>query len=90
MGAKDLRDWTRIRLERHANRRALTGRPEHHPLRTARELLLPADERAAARAERRAETAMRSERDNLETADRRSAAILAEARRDTFGVPPGG
>lgn len=85
-----MRDWARIALERHANRRALTGRPERHPLRAARELLLPADERAAARAERRAEAAIRRQRDNLETADRRAAAVRAEARRDKYGVPPGG
>ncbi len=90
MRADDMRDWARMRLERHANRRALTGRPERHPLRAARELLLPADERAAARAERRVEAAIRMERDNLETADRRAAAVRAEARREQYGTPPGG
>ena len=90
MRAGSIRDQARIRLERYANRRALTGRPERHPLRAAREMLLPADERAAARAERRAEAAIRTERDNLQTADRRAAAVRAEARREQFGAPPGG
>jgi hypothetical protein len=51
------------------------------PLRAVRELLLPRPERAAARAERRAEAQMRRERDNLETPERRAAALEAEARR---------
>jgi hypothetical protein len=46
-----------------------------------RELRLPREERTAAREERRAEQAMRSQRDNPETADRRLAALEAERRR---------
>ena len=44
--------------------------------------MLPRDERAAARAERRAEEQMRRERDNLHSAERRAALVEAEARRD--------
>jgi hypothetical protein len=51
-------------------------------MRFARELALPRDERRAARAERKAEDAIRRERDNLESADRRAAAVEAERRRD--------
>ena len=43
--------------------------------------MLPRDERAAARAERRAEAQMRRERDNLHSAERRAARLQAEARR---------
>ena len=50
-------------------------------MRFARELALPRDERRAARAERKAEDAIRRERDNLESADRRAAAVEAERRR---------
>lgn len=46
-----------------------------------RELRLPRAERAAARAERRAEQALRDERDNKETPERRLAALEAERRR---------
>jgi hypothetical protein len=46
-----------------------------------RELRLPRAERAAARAERRAEDQMRQTRDNDQTSARRAAAIDAEARR---------
>jgi hypothetical protein len=46
-----------------------------------RELRMPRAERAAARAERRVEEEMRRQRDNVETADRRAAAIEAERRR---------
>jgi hypothetical protein len=42
---------------------------------------LPAPERAAARAERQVEAALRRERDNLHTPERRAAAIEAERRR---------
>jgi hypothetical protein len=51
-------------------------------MRFLRELRWPRDERAAARAERRAEEAMRRERDNLYSAERRAAAIEAERRRN--------
>ena len=44
-------------------------------------LTMSRPERAAARAERRAEREIRRERDNTETADRRAAAIEAERRR---------
>jgi hypothetical protein len=47
----------------------------------ARELRLPRAERAAARSERLAEAAIRRERDNEETAERRAAAIEAERRK---------
>jgi hypothetical protein len=57
----------------------------HHKHRSVRdvvhELRLPAPERAAARSERRAEAAIRTERDNQETAERRAAAVEAESRR---------
>jgi hypothetical protein len=46
-----------------------------------RELRLPRPERAARRAERRAEDRMRAMRDNDQTPERRAAAIEAEARR---------
>jgi hypothetical protein len=52
-----------------------------HPLQAMRTLALPRAERAAARSERRAEAQMRLERDNVESADRRAAAIRAEANR---------
>jgi hypothetical protein len=45
------------------------------------ELRLPAPERAAARAERRVEAAMRLERDNYYTPERRAAQREAELRR---------
>jgi hypothetical protein len=45
------------------------------------ELRLTAPERAAARSERRAEEAIRRERDNEWTAERRAAAIDAERRK---------
>ena len=46
-----------------------------------RELRLPRAERAAWRAERRAEDEMRRTRDNDQTPERRAAAIEAERRR---------
>ena len=46
-----------------------------------RELRMPRAERTAARAERRVEEAMRRQRDNLETPERRAAAIEAERRK---------
>ena len=51
------------------------------PLARLRELRLPAPERRAARAERAAEAQIRRERDNQYTAERRAAAIQAEADR---------
>jgi len=45
------------------------------------ELRLPRSERAARRAERRAEDEMRRMRDNDQTPERRAAAIEAERRR---------
>jgi hypothetical protein len=42
---------------------------------------LPADERRAARAERRVETQLRRERDSEWRAERRAAALEAESRR---------
>lgn len=53
-------------------------------------LRFPKDERAAARAERRAEREMRLERDNAETADRRAAARAADAGRFGSRIPGGG
>jgi hypothetical protein len=46
-----------------------------------REWKLPADERQAARAERRVEAQMRRERDSEWTAERRAAALEAESRQ---------
>lgn len=58
----------------------------HEPLARLRELRLPAPERRAARAERAAEAQIRRERDNQETAERRAAALEAEAHRyDSYG-----
>jgi hypothetical protein len=53
----------------------------HEPLARLRELRLPAPERRAARLEREAEAQIRRERDNQYTAERRAAALEAEARR---------
>ena len=50
-------------------------------MRFLRELTLPRDDRRAARAERRAEDAMRRERDNTESNVRLAAAIDAERHR---------
>jgi hypothetical protein len=60
------------------------------PLWFLRELAMPRDERAAARAERRNEAAMRRQRDSEHTADRRKAALEAERRRYQSYRPPGG
>jgi hypothetical protein len=56
-------------------------RHEAVTVRFLRELAMPRPERRAARAERKAEDAMRRERDNLESAERRAAAVEAERRR---------
>jgi hypothetical protein len=60
----------------------------HHNHRSVRdvvqELRLPAPERAAARSEREAEAAIRRERDNEWTPERRAAAVLAESRKHGF------
>ena len=56
----------------------------------ARELRLSSAERAAARSERLAEAAIRRERDNEDTAERRAAAIEAEYRRYGGHRQPGG
>jgi hypothetical protein len=61
-------------------RRGATG------LRFVRELALPRAERRAARAERRSESAIRRERDNTQSAERRAAAVEAESRRHQNGV----
>jgi hypothetical protein len=57
----------------------------HHSHRTLRdvvhEIRLPAPERAAARSERQVEAAIRRERDNNQTAERRAGAIEAERRK---------
>lgn len=51
------------------------------PTAVIREWRLPAGERRAAREERRAEAAIRRERDSQWTAERRAAALEAESRR---------
>ena len=51
--------------------------------------MLPRAERAAARAERRAEERMRRERDNEHSAERRRARVDAEAWRDRSGYGGG-
>jgi hypothetical protein len=53
-------------------------------IRYVRELALPKGERRAARAERRAEEAMRRMRDNPSSAERRVARIEAERRHDNI------
>jgi hypothetical protein len=53
-----------------------------HPLRAIRAWTMPRDERAAARAELRAEAQMRRQRDNPVSAERRAAALEAEAWRE--------
>ena len=63
-------------------------RERHHPLRFVRELTLPAPERHAARAERRAEEAIRRERENEHSAWRRAAALEAERQRHQHGHGP--
>ena len=55
------------------------------PVRALRTLMLPRDERAAARAERRAEEQMRRERDNQHSAERRAARVDAEEWRSRSG-----
>jgi hypothetical protein len=50
------------------------------PTAVLREWRLPAPERRAAQAERRAEAQIRRERDNLWTPERRAAAVEAERR----------
>jgi hypothetical protein len=60
------------------------------PVRALRTLLLPPAERAAARAERRAEAQMRRERDNEHSAERRAARVQAQAWRDRSGYGGGG
>jgi hypothetical protein len=55
------------------------------PVRALRTLMLPRDERAAARAERMVEARMRRERDNEHSAERRAAAQQAEAWRERNG-----
>jgi hypothetical protein len=51
------------------------------PAMLVREWRLPAPERRAARAERRAEAQIRRERDSEWTAERRAAAVEAERRK---------
>jgi hypothetical protein len=55
------------------------------PVRALRTLMLPRNERAAARAERRVEARMRRERDNEHSAERRAASLQAEAWRERRG-----
>jgi hypothetical protein len=63
-------------------------RARHHPLRYMQELTLPAAERRAAQAERRAEAAIRRERENEHGAWRRAAALEAERHRQQHGHGP--
>jgi hypothetical protein len=57
---------------------------ESAPIRFVRELGLPKAERRAARAERQAEEAMRRERDNPYSAERRADRVEAERRHDNI------
>jgi hypothetical protein len=59
----------------------MSRRDRRSPVAVLREWRLPRDERDAARTERRVEREFRRERDNTETAERRAAALEAEARR---------
>jgi hypothetical protein len=54
------------------------------PAAVAREWMLPAPERRAARMERRVEAELRRERENEWTAERRAAAVEAERRRHGY------
>jgi hypothetical protein len=54
------------------------------PRALVREWMLPADERRAARAERRVEAAMRRERESEWSAERRAAALEAQCRQYDF------
>ena len=56
-----------------------------HPIRALRVWTLPSAERRAVRAERRAETEMRRQRDNVYTPEMRNAARDAESRRFPSG-----
>src|SRR4051794_15720298 len=73
----------RPRIRRRSVRRMKANR--RSPLRALRELALPRDERAAARAERRVEAQMRRERDNRYSTERRAARRDADAWRDRAG-----
>jgi hypothetical protein len=57
---------------------------ERAPVRFLRELRLPRDERRAAKAERAAEEAIRRERDNPYSAERRADSAEAERRRNNL------
>jgi hypothetical protein len=57
-------------------------RDHRSPAQVIREWRLPRPERDAAAAERRAERDIRRERDNPEAAERRAAALEAEARKE--------
>ena len=59
-------------------------RDEAAMVRFLRELAMPREERRAAKAERRTEEAMRRERENPETPERRAARVEAERRRDNL------
>ncbi len=74
-------------LQREPQRRTVARMKANRrsPIRALRTLTLPRDERAAARAERRAEAQMRLERDNPHSAERRAAAAEAEAWRSRHG-----
>jgi hypothetical protein len=61
-------------------------RDHRTPAQVIRKWRLPRDEREAAAAERRAERELCRERDNQETADRRAAALEAEARKGAGGM----
>lgn len=57
-----------------------------HLVRFVRELSLSPAERGAARAERRAEAAIREERENRHSHERRMAALEAERHRQQHGA----
>ena len=59
------------------------------PAAVVREWRLPAPERRAAQAERRAEEQIRRERDNPWSAERRADRLAAESRRDSNYWGPG-
>jgi hypothetical protein len=59
-------------------------RHEATTVRFLRELAMPRADRQAAKAERRAEEALRRERDNPYSAERRAAKVEAERRHDNI------
>jgi len=70
-------------------RTSRTARRGRAALRWMGEWKLPGPERRAARSEREAERQMRRERDSEHTAERRAAALAAEADRQKNTIYPG-